>query len=68
MMDYHYHNGSGSQEIGTEYILKDVEYDQENNDKETTYDGLIQEYVDLNISIRNRKIEKEHNRISAVRV
>ena len=61
MMDYHYHNNSSSQDVGTEYILKDVEYDQENNDKETTYDGLIQEYVDLNISIRNRKIEKEHD-------
>ena len=61
MMDYHYHNNSGSQEVGTEYILKDVEYDHENYDKETTYDELIQEYVDLNISIRNRIIEKEHN-------
>ena len=60
MMDYHYHNSS-NQEVGTEYILKDVEYDHDNYDKETTYDGLIQEYVDLNISIRNRKIEKEHN-------
>ena len=61
MMDYHYHNNSSSLEVGTEYILKDVEYDHENYDKETTYDGLIQEYVDLNISIRNRKIEKEHD-------
>ncbi len=60
MMDYHYHNSS-NQEVGTEYILKDVEYDNDSNDKETTYDGLIAEYVDLNISIRNRKIEKEHN-------
>ena len=60
MMDYHYHN-SNSQNIGTEYILKDVEYDRENGDKETTYDGLIQEYVDLNIGIQNREIEKQHN-------
>ncbi len=59
MMDYHYHSASG-QDIGTEYILKDVEQDQESNDKETTYDGLIQEYVDLNIAIRQRSIEKEH--------
>lgn len=60
MMDYHYHN-SNSQDIGTEYILKDVEYDRDNNDKETTYDGLIQEYVNLNISIRQKEIEKKHN-------
>ena len=60
MMDYHYHN-SNNQDSGTEYILKDVEYDREENDKETTYDGLIQEYVDLNISIRQKEIEKQHN-------
>ena len=60
MMDYHYHNSS-SQSVGTEYILKDVEHDQENNDKETTYDGLIQEYVSLNISIQHKEIEKSHN-------
>ena len=60
MMDYHYHN-SNSQNIGTEYILKDVEYDRDNGDKETTYDGLIQEYVNLNIGIQSREIEKKHN-------
>ena len=60
MMDYHYHN-SNSQDMGTEYILKDVEYDRDHNDKETTYDGLIQEYVNLNISIRQKQIEKEHH-------
>ena len=59
IMDYHYH-GSDGQEIGTEYILKDVEVDQKNGEKETTYDGLIQEYVNLNISIRQKTIEKEH--------
>ena len=59
MMDYHYHNAN-DQENGSEYILKDVEYDQEYNDKETTYDGLIQEYVNLNISIRQNEIEKKH--------
>ena len=60
MMDYHYHS-SATQGIGTEYILKDVEYSKENGNKETTYDGLIQEYVDLNIGIRQKVIEKEHN-------
>ena len=60
MMDYHYHN-TNNQESGTEYILKDVEYDREGNDKETTYDGLIQEYVNLNISIQQMEIEKQHN-------
>ena len=61
MMDYHYHS-SVAQGIGTEYILKDVEYSEENGNKETTYDGLIQEYVNLNISIRQKEIEKEHKR------
>ncbi len=57
MMDYHYQ----SSENGTESILKDVEYDRENSsNKETTYDGLIQEYVNLNIEIRQKTIEKEH--------
>ena len=60
MMDYHYHNGN-AQESGTEYILKDVEYNEEGGDKETTYDGLIQEYVNLNIAIRQKEIEKAHN-------
>ena len=59
IMDYHYHSSTG-QEIGTEYILKDVEYNREKGEKETTYDGLIQEYVDLNISVRQKAIEKEH--------
>ncbi len=60
MMDYHYHSAAEGQSVGTEYILKDVEQDRENSGKETTYDGLIQEYVDLNIAIRQRSIEKEH--------
>ena len=55
MMDYHYHN-SNSQDGGTEYILKDVEYDKDNHDKETTYDGLIQEYVNLNINYIEGKL------------
>ena len=59
MLDYHYHS-SNSQNIGTEYILKDVEHDTEGSSKETTYDSLIREYVDLNISIRQKTIEKEH--------
>ena len=56
MMDYHYQ----SAENGTESILKDVEYNHEHRNKETTYDGLIQEYVDLNIDVRQKTIEKEH--------
>ena len=60
MMDYHYHS-SNNQDMGTEYILKDVEHDQESANKETTYDSLIREYVDLNIGIRQKTIEKEHN-------
>ena len=59
MMDYHYHS-SNTQEMGTEYILKEVEDDREGADKETTYDGLIREYVDLNTGIRQKAIEKEH--------
>ncbi len=60
IMDYHYHN-SNSQDIGTEYVLKDVEHDQESSDKETTYDSLVREYVELNTEIRQKTIEKEHN-------
>lgn len=60
MMDYHYHS-SNSQNIGTEYILKDVEHSGENKDRETTYDELISEYVNLNINIRQKTLEKEHN-------
>lgn len=60
MMDYHYHS-SNSQDIGTEYILKDVEHSLGDKNRETTYDELISEYVDLNISIRQMTIEKEHN-------
>ena len=57
MMDYHYQSAAN----GTESILKDVDYDHEyGSDKETTYDGLIQEYVDLNIDIRQKTIEMEH--------
>lgn len=56
MMDYHYQ----SAENGTESILKDVEYNREHSSKETTYDELIREYVDLNINVRQQKIEKEH--------
>ena len=56
MMDYHYQ----SAENGTESILKDVEYNHERSSKETTYDGLIQEYVNLNIDIRQQTIGKEH--------
>ncbi len=59
MMDYHYHS-ENNQNAGTEYVLKDVESGKEKKDKETTYDGLIGEYVDLNISIRQSAIEKEH--------
>ena len=56
MMDYHYQ----SAENGTESILKDVEYNHEHSSKETTYDELIREYVDLNINVRQQKIEKAH--------
>lgn len=58
MMDYHYASTSGNSEM--EYILKDVENDNENNSKETTYDRLIKEYVDLNTDIHQKAIEKEH--------
>ena len=56
MMDYHYQ----SAENGTESILKDVEYNHEHSSKETTYDELIQEYVNLNIDVQQKTIEKAH--------
>ncbi len=59
MMEYHYHT-SQNMNSDMEYILKDVENDSESNSKETTYDKLIQEYVDLNIDIHQKSIEKEH--------
>ena len=59
MMDYHYHV-SPEGGAGTEYILKDVEDNHENGNTETTYDELIQEYVNLNIEIRQKTLEKEH--------
>ena len=59
MMDYHYQN-TGDRNSGTEYILKDVDEDREHKSKETTYDELIREYVELNIDIRQQTIEKEH--------
>ncbi len=59
MMDYHYSTSSG-RNSEMEYILKDVENARESNSKETTYDGLIHEFVDLNIEIHQKRIEKEH--------
>ena len=59
MMDYHYHISSGG-ETNTEYILKDVEDGREHGNTETTYDGLIHEYVNLNIEIRQKELEKAH--------
>ena len=59
MMAYHYHV-SPEGETGTEYILKAVEDNHEHGNTETTYDELIQEYVDLNIEIRQKTLEKAH--------
>ena len=59
MMEYHYHTSSEGQ-ASTEYVLKDVENDREHGNIETTYDELIQEYVGLNIEIRQKTLEKEH--------
>ena len=59
MMDYHYHS-STTLNNSTDYILKDVEDNSEQNSKETTYDELVQEYVDLNIDIAQKTIEKTH--------
>lgn len=60
MMAYHYHV-SPEGAAGTEYILKDVEDNRERGNTETTYDELLQEYVNLNIAIRQKTLEKEHN-------
>ena len=59
MMDYHYSvSSNGSSDI--EYILRDVENNDKSYNSETTYDSLIQEYVDLSIDIHQKKIEKQH--------
>ena len=60
MMAYHYHV-SPEGAAGTEYILKDVEDNRERGNTETTYDELLQEYVNLNIAIRQKTLEKEHD-------
>ncbi len=59
LMDYHYHV-SPEGAAGTEYILKDVEDNHEDSNAETTYDELIREYVNLNIDIRQKTLEKSH--------
>ncbi|MBR0130681.1 MAG: GGDEF domain-containing protein, partial [Firmicutes bacterium] len=59
MMDYHYHS-SDNPSSEMEYILRNVEKDSDSVTKETTYDGLIREYVNLNIDIHQRTIEKAH--------
>ena len=58
-MDYHYHSDSDANN-SIEYILKDVESERESSSRETTYDSLVKEYVDLNIDIHQKTIEKEH--------
>ena len=59
MMAYHYHI-SPEGETSTEYILKDVEDNREHGNTETTYDELVQEYVNLNIEIRQKTLEQAH--------
>lgn len=59
MMDYHYHDQSASSQ--SEYILKDVENRQTESDQETTYDSLLQEYVDLKIDCEFDRIALEHD-------
>ena len=57
MMDYHYQSSSSQ----TEYILKDVESRKASADQETTYDALLQEYVDLKTACEIDRIAMEHN-------
>ena len=60
MLNSNYRN-SDDEDGGTEYILKDVERGEEGSvNTETTYDGLIKEYVDLKTNIRQENIEKRH--------
>ena len=59
LMDYHYHV-SPEGASGTEYILKDVDDNHKDGNAETTYDELIREYVNLNIEIRQKTLEKSH--------
>lgn len=59
MMDYHYQSESAGAQ--TEYILKDVENRNDAADNETTYDALLQEYVDLKTACENEAIDLEHD-------
>ena len=45
----------------TEYILGDVEYRRDAMSSETTYDSLLQEYVDLKTSCEYDRIALEHD-------
>ena len=60
MMDYHYHSTSGSGQ--TEYILKDVENQRDAVSQETTYDDLLQQYVQLKTQCEYDRIDLEHSR------
>jgi diguanylate cyclase (GGDEF)-like protein len=58
MMNFHYQEQM--EDSGTDYILKNVE-DAYYNDNETTYDGLIQEYVALRTECEQTRISREHD-------
>ena len=58
MMQYHYHNEETSD--NTEYVLKDVDYNEGEGDKKTTYDKLLLEYEELLVFVGEQEIRKEH--------
>lgn len=59
MMDYHYHDQVANSQ--SDYILKDVDKTRDESDKETTYDSLLQQYVDLKTACENDRIALEHD-------
>ncbi len=58
MLEYHYSkDGKGTE---TDYILKQVEENDHHADVEIEYDKLINEYVDLDKSIRKSVIDRKY--------
>lgn len=57
ILDYHYHSGETDD---TDYILKQVEDNDQRGDIEIVYDKLINEYVKLDKAIKQSEIDREY--------
>ena len=57
ILEYHYRKGESGD---TDYILKQVEDNEERGDVEIVYDSLIEEYVSLDKAIKQSVIDREY--------